>query len=81
MKEPNKKEVKARKIKDTKVFDIPKGINPTDGIYVVFQGRHGDIVYRPKRPNIFKDPTFIKGHDFKQEEAFHDTLKGNEDIW
>ncbi|TGD21628.1 antitoxin of toxin-antitoxin stability system [Companilactobacillus suantsaicola] len=71
-------EVKVRRIGNSKVFTIPKSIHITTDDYVVFQGRHGDIVYAPKRKNVFDDEGFIKAHDWSQREEFSDTLKGLE---
>jgi len=72
--------IKVRKVGNSKVFTIPKYIHPTDDSYDVFQGRHGDIIYSPKRKNIFKDKEFIKNHDWKQNELWTDKLKGAEEI-
>ncbi|WP_334331914.1 MULTISPECIES: AbrB/MazE/SpoVT family DNA-binding domain-containing protein [unclassified Companilactobacillus] len=73
-------EVKVRKIGDSKVFTIPKSIHITSDEYIVFQGRHGDIVYVPKRKNVFDDEEFIRTHDWSQKEEWSDTLKGTEEL-
>jgi len=72
--------IKVRKVGNSNVFTIPKYIHPTDDNYQVFQGRHGDIIYTPKRKNIFKDKEFIKKHDWKQNEEWSDKLVGEEKI-
>ena len=71
--------VKARKVGNSNVFTIPQNITP-EGEYDVFVGRHGSIVYSPKRSNIFEDKNLIKKHDLKQKEEYSDTLKGEEEI-
>lgn len=80
MREMEKNDVKVRKVGNSKVFTIPKYINTSDDTYTVFQGRHGDIIYRPKKPNIFKNPNFAKTHDLRQTEEWSDTQKGEEEI-
>ncbi|GEO58728.1 type II toxin-antitoxin system PemI/MazE family antitoxin [Companilactobacillus bobalius] len=72
--------VKARKVGNSKVFTIPQNIKPTDGEYEVFQGRHGSIVFSPKKTNIFKDKKFLKEHNLKQKEEFNDESIGEEEI-
>ena len=71
--------VKARRVGNSNVFTIPNGIEPK-GEYDVFVGRHGSIVYSPKRKNIFKDKDFLKNHNLKQKEENIDSLKGEEKI-
>lgn len=71
--------VKARKVGNSNVFTIPNGINPK-GEYDVFVGKHGSIVYSPKRKNIFKDKKFIQKHNLKQKEENNGSSKGEEEI-
>lgn len=71
--------VKARKVGNSNVFTIPQNIHP-EGEYDVFEGRHGSIVYSPKRENIFEDKNFIQKHNLAQKEEYPDTSKGEEDI-
>lgn len=71
--------VKARRVGNSNVFTIPQNIKP-EGEYDVFVGRHGSIIYSPKRKNIFEDKEFIRKHDLKQKEEYTDTLKGEENI-
>lgn len=73
-------DVKARKVGNSKVFTIPQGIDPGNGKYEVFKGRHGAIVYMPKHKNIFEDTEFLKKHNLRQKEINVDKLKGNEDF-
>lgn len=72
--------IKPRKVGNSSVFTIPKNIQITDDKYDVFQDRHGDIIYSPKKNNIFKDKEFIETHDWRQKEEWSDKLRGEENI-
>lgn len=73
-------DVRARKMGNSKVFTILQEIDPGAGEYEVFKGRHGAIIYMPKRKSIFEDEGFLKNHSLKQEEINVDELKGNENF-
>lgn len=75
-----KNEIKVKKVGNSKFFTIPSYITPSESTYTVFQGRHGDIIYKPKHKNIFKDKEFIEKHNFKQTEDLTDHLRGEEEI-
>ncbi|CAJ1200613.1 hypothetical protein CPR19088_GLDEOEPO_02574 [Companilactobacillus paralimentarius] len=73
-------EVKARKIDNSRVFTIPQEIDPGNGEYEVFKGRHGVIIYMPKHKSIFEDEEFLKNHNLNQKEINVDKLMENENF-
>lgn len=55
-------DVKLRHVGSSDVLTVPSTVKERHRVYKVYQGRHGAIVYVPKRKNPFLDKDFVQSH-------------------
>lgn len=74
-------DVKLRRVGSSDVLTVPSTVKERHRVYKVYQGRHGAIVYVPKRKNPFLDQGFVKTHlDDHDRTGFVDGAVSDDEI-